>query len=264
LSRTISDSNLVDLIVDSCSRSSLSLVVESPPGQPFLSLNSNKILHAASLMKLPIMATVFRLNREKKLNLHDQVAVINSFPSLTSSKFFSINQSLPDPDYQIIDLVKLMIIRSDNQATNVLINLIGFPQITETLRLWSLNNTRIIRMIMDEDAFSKGLNNVTSAEDIATFFRKLWTGTGLEKEDKDQMIAILKKQAVNNRIPSALPPGIEIAHKTGSITGHCYDGGIIYTRPPLLLVIMVYNSESGVSIIHKITANILKVLNKTS
>ncbi|MGC9365880.1 MAG: serine hydrolase [bacterium] len=254
----ITKNKLLDWIVDFPIQSNLSLVLELPPGNKLISLHEDKIVHAASMMKLPVMATVFRLSREKKLNLFDHIQVKNSFPSLTSSDYFSLNQTLTRSHYQLIELVELMIANSDNQATNILINLVGFFEIEETLKIWCMHNTKIIRMIMDKHAFNQGLNNLTSAEDIACFFRKLWKGEEITGIEKNQMLDILKKQTIKDRIPSAVPEGIEIAHKTGSITGHCYDGGIIYTHPPFILVVLVYNRDDGVSVIQKITGNIFK------
>jgi len=53
------------------------------------------------------------------------------------------------------------------------------------------------------------------------------------------MVAVLKRQKFNDRIPAGLPPGTTVAHKTGDITRICHDAGIVYAPTPYVLVVLV-------------------------
>ena len=53
------------------------------------------------------------------------------------------------------------------------------------------------------------------------------------------MIAVLKRQKFNDGIPAGLPPGTEVAHKTGNITRIHHDAGIVFAPRPYVLVILV-------------------------
>jgi beta-lactamase class A len=53
------------------------------------------------------------------------------------------------------------------------------------------------------------------------------------------MIGILKRQKHNEGIPSGLPAGIDVAHKTGEITRIHHDAGVVYAKRPYVLVVLV-------------------------
>ena len=53
------------------------------------------------------------------------------------------------------------------------------------------------------------------------------------------MVAILKRQKFNDAIPAGLPPGMAVAHKTGTITRIHHDAAIVYARRPYMLVVLV-------------------------
>jgi beta-lactamase class A len=44
-----------------------------------------------------------------------------------------------------------------------------------------------------------------------------------------RMISLLKRQALNEKIPKYLPKSVQIAHKTGELDDYSHDAGIIYT-----------------------------------
>jgi beta-lactamase class A len=53
------------------------------------------------------------------------------------------------------------------------------------------------------------------------------------------MIAILKRQTLNDAVPAGLPPGVPVAHKTGTITRIHHDAGIVYAARPYVLIVLV-------------------------
>ena len=59
------------------------------------------------------------------------------------------------------------------------------------------------------------------------------------------MVAILKRQKFNSRIPAGLPPGIPVAHKTGEITKIQHDAAIVYADRPFVLVVLVRGLEDA-------------------
>ena len=80
----------------------------------------------------------------------------------------------------------------------------------------------------DGKAFEKGWNNTTNARDLLLIFEKLAKGELVNKQASDEMINVLLDQHFNEIIPAGLPPGVKVAHKTGSITGVQHDGGIVF------------------------------------
>ena len=81
-------------------------------------------------------------------------------------------------------------------------------------------------------------------------------GQAVDRQASDEMIAILKRQTFNERIPAGLPPGTVVAHKTGEITKIQHDAAIVYAPRPFVLVILVRGLEdpaAGASLAAAIT-----------
>jgi hypothetical protein len=79
----------------------------------------------------------------------------------------------------------------------------------------------------------------TSADDIALFFTRVRDGTLLGDDGgaaTAELYALLGRQQVNDRLPTALPPGTPIAHKTGDMRTWAHDAGVITTPSGDVLV----------------------------
>ncbi len=92
---------------------------------------------------------------------------------------------------------------------------------------------QVLRGVEDLKAFDQGMNNTTDAAGLAMLFEKLASGQAVGAEADAEMIAILKRQKHNEGIPAGLPPGLEVAHKTGEVTKIHHDAGIVYARRPV-------------------------------
>jgi beta-lactamase class A len=99
---------------------------------------------------------------------------------------------------------------------------------------------KVLRGVEDGKAFQAGLNNQTSARDLATLLEAIESGKAASKESSREMIDILAAQEFNDEIPAGLPPGTRVAHKTGWITGVTHDAALVYPpgRRPYVLVVL--------------------------
>lgn len=75
----------------------------------------------------------------------------------------------------------------------------------------------------------RGSYPTTTAQDVATLFEQLYTGDLLSKSSTKLLLNALKQQKVNDRLPTGLPSGTTIAHKTGDLEGVVHDAGIVYS-----------------------------------
>src|SRR4029077_20496927 len=94
----------------------------------------------------------------------------------------------------------------------------------------------------DGKAFAQGLNNTTTARALMTLLERIAHADApgiIDKTSSGAMIAILKRQHFNDRIPAGLPPGTPVAHKTGEITKIQHDAAVVYLERPFVLVILV-------------------------
>lgn len=214
-----------------------------------LLVNERVNLHAASTMKLPVMMEVFRLVERKKLALREPLEVKNKFYSIVDGSEYRLNKA-DDSDEEVYnrigqqmtvrELVEHMITWSSNLATNLLIERVGAEKVNELMRRLGAQDIQVLRGVEDSKAFQAGKNNTTTAYDLLLLLRLLAENKFESKRACEQMVAILAAQRFNEGIPAGLPTGTRVAHKTGDITKHHHDAGIIYPpgRSPYVLVVL--------------------------
>jgi len=211
--------------------------------------NEDHAVQAASTMKIPLMMALFQAVDNGELRLDQPIPVRNQFQSIADTSTFSLDpKDDGDPDlYQAIgstrpleELIRRMIVRSSNLATNLLIDKIGASQAQDLMRGLGGYNTILLRGVEDEKAYQSNLNNVTAAEDLALALTAIAEGKGFKPASSQKMIEILKAQEFNEKIPAGLPPGTPVAHKTGDITDFHHDAAIVYPpgEKPYILVVL--------------------------
>ena len=221
-----------------------------------LFLNADTAFHAASTMKVPVMIEIFRSAQAARIAMGQGIMLVNQFASIVDGSRYSLDQDA-DGDTTLyrrlgqrvpIDtLLRLMIIRSSNLATNTLVALVGAPEVTTAMRRMGAERIQVLRGVEDGKAFDRGLVNTTSARDMAVILRAIEEGRGITPSDRQQMIDILLAQEFNQKIPAGVPRGTRVAHKTGEITSHSHDAAIVYpsSRRPYILVILTRGVSSA-------------------
>lgn len=201
-----------------------------------ISINRHEMFHAASTMKTPVMIELFKQANQGKFSLQDSIMVKNEFRSIVDSSRYEmdISEDSEGELYELIggkrtirDLIDDMITMSSNLATNILIEEVGAPNVTQTMRSYGADSILVLRGVEDIKAYEQGLSNRTTAHDEAIIYEKLARGEAVNAEASEEMIAILKQQKFNEMIPALLPEDVEVAHKTGWITGVNHDCGIV-------------------------------------
>jgi beta-lactamase class A len=200
-------------------------------------IDEKRIFHAASTMKTPVMIEVFKQAAKNKFNLDDSIEIKNAFKSIVDDSLYSldITDDSGEELYSFIgkrktirELVFDMITVSNNLATNILIELVGARNITQTMRSIGANDIQVLRGVEDDKAFQLGLNNIVTAYDLMLIYENLANHKFVNAESSKEMINILLQQKHNTRIPAKLPHDVKVAHKTGSITGVGHDSGIVF------------------------------------
>ncbi|WNG47507.1 serine hydrolase [Archangium minus] len=214
-----------------------------------LYLEADRSFHAASTMKVPVMLELFRQADAGKLSLEQPVTLANQFTSIVDGSSYSLNAG-DDEDAALYErlgkpvpvreLVERMITRSSNLATNTVIALVDPKRVTKTLRTLGARQMTVLRGVEDGKAYEKGLNNTTTARDLATLLAAIERGQAASPASTKAMRSILLAQELNQEIPAGLPPGTPVAHKTGQISGVLHDAAIVYPsgRSPYVLVVL--------------------------
>ncbi len=204
-----------------------------------LELNSTKIFPAASMIKVPIMYEIMRQAAIDNLSLDDCLMVTSDIRTAGSG---ILKELRPNITMTIKELVTLMIILSDNTATNILINLVGMAAVNTTMANLGLKSTVLRRQMMDFAAAQAGQENTTSAADLALLFATIYNHCELPQQYSDLMIDILKRQQIEDKLPFFLPEETVIAHKTGTLPGVEHDGGILFL-PSGTYIICILTSD---------------------
>ena len=238
-------------------------------------INENEIFHAASTIKTPVMIEFYKQLHQGTLSLEDTLQIKNEFKSIVDGTMYKLSE-FDDSDkntynklgqyYSINNLIYEMITISSNFATNILIDYIGANNVTKSMKEIGALNIDILRGVEDIKAFELGLNNTTSAKDLLIIYEKLAKGKIINNKSSAIMIDILKDQKYDDIIPKYLPKDIEIANKTGMITGVHHDSGIVFLKDGKKYIIIILSKnmsdmESGTEMMAKISELIYKTLN---
>jgi beta-lactamase class A len=224
--------------------------------------------HAASTMKVPVMIELFRQARGGRIKLDDQLPVRNEFHSIVDHSIYALNAA-DDSDAEMYkkigtsvsyrELCEAMITSSSNLATNLLIDRLGARNIQAAATALGAPGMHVVRGVEDSKAFEKGLNNTATSRALLTLMEKIAKGQAVDEAASGEMVAILKRQKFNDRIPAGLPPGTVVAHKTGEITKIQHDAAIVYAERPFALVVLVRGIEDA-RIGSALAADITRVL----
>jgi len=210
-------------------------IVDSIPGKASiclltcegeLNINSDVKVSAASLIKVPIMMAAYHKAEREGLDLHQLISIK---PELRVGGMGVVTHLSSDLALPLEDLVTLMIIVSDNTATNLCIDAIGLDYISKVIAELGCKNTILGRRLMDYEARGRGLDNWTSADDMVLMLHEIWQGTKFTPAAKDTMRANLIAQQFNTKLPRRIPigNGTIVAHKTGEINAVEHDTAII-------------------------------------
>jgi len=191
-----------------------------------ISYNKDRLFPSASLAKVPIMAACFLAAKESRIQLDQQVVLRNSDKFSGSGILKDIR---PGVTFTVEELIGLMVEDSDNTATNMLTSMVGIDYLNRVFNSLGLKNTNLSRRVADFNLRDRGIENYTTAEDIALLLEQIYRRTLISKELSEKCLRVLKLQRVNDRIPKYLPVDVTVAHKTGLERSVCHDAGIVFS-----------------------------------
>lgn len=217
------------------------------------SYQGDRWFHAASTVKVAVLACLFRVIDEGLLALDARVHVRNRFLSVVDGEPYRIPaardanskvHAATGKTMKVAELAYHMIVTSSNLATNLLLDLIGVEGAQRALAALNIEGVKLVRGVEDDRAFNAGINNLVTANGLLHLFRMIQEERGFSAHSSQKMLSILGQQEFNNGIPAGLPAGVRqtarVAHKTGEISTIAHDAGIVSLprRKPYALVIL--------------------------
>jgi len=189
-------------------------------------LSQDEVFTAASLIKLPVILTLYQEVEEGSLSLETKYTLWQEDKRSGSG---SLVGKPVGTVYTYQKLAELMGQQSDNTAFAALTRILGEKKIQTTIDSLGMSKTSFTR-------------NETTPTDIGLFFRKLYGGSVITREHRDEILEFLTNTIYEDRIPAGVPEGTRVAHKIGTELGVFSDSGVVFASRPFVLVIMSKNA----------------------
>jgi beta-lactamase class A len=227
--------------------------------------NADQLFPMASVYKIPILVELFRQADAGRFSLDERVTLTDAERTLGSGLLTYMSAGLQPT---LRDLALLMIVVSDNEATDILLKRVGAANVTATMRALGVAQIRVDRttaelitdwlgyaheelrgkspafLLANPDytaarmtpermeqasrAFVEDRRDVASPRAMAELVAKIVRGEAASAAACQEMMQILNQQQFRQRLPRLLPPGVRAAHKTGTIGYTTNDAGVIY------------------------------------
>ncbi|NNE34712.1 MAG: serine hydrolase [Rhodothermales bacterium] len=211
-----------------------------------LDVNGDMVFHAASTMKVAVMIELYRQAEAGYFALDDSLRITNTFSSIVDGSTYSIEEDNDTEIYSMLgqslpirNLIYRLITSSSNLATNILVGLVSADSVQGTIERMGTRNMKVLRGVEDLKAFDAGLNNTTTSADLALLLEALRDGQAVSPGASAEMLEVMG-DVPREMITAGPDERGKVAHKTGMITAHHHDAGLVLPDggKPYVLVIL--------------------------
>jgi beta-lactamase class A len=202
----------------------MGLVVEDLTGEYRFAFNEDRQFAQASAIKIPILMTLLKHAEEGKVDLREMHWIEKKHQVAGSGVLSELGDHTTQMSTE--DLAVLMILVSDNTATNILIDLVGMKNVSDTMFSLGAEETRLQRRMLDTAAAQRGDENLSTPADAVRILRTLHEGKFVSRKVSDHVLAILRKPKSGD-VKAGLPEGIAIASKPGAVPGVTTEWAIV-------------------------------------
>jgi beta-lactamase class A len=210
------------------------------------------VVPSASTRKIAIMMAALKGVNEGKLALEQPVTIEAKYQNNDSGTFQHLQPGFTIP---LRDALVMMIIVSDNTCTGMVVDLVGLEQINALCGSIGMQGTTHRYGVPPGGMAGyrpADATNATTPADVALLLELILQGAcdadaaarlGCTPELCQLGLDILSWQKLRNRLPSRLPLGTKVAHKTGTTAQNHHDAGIIYQGEQPLFILTAYTDR---------------------
>lgn len=186
-----------------------------------IDINGDVSFAAASMIKVPVLVAFFQEVDAGRIQLDEMLTMEEADVASGSG---NMQFSGVGTQYTALETATLMIIISDNTATNMLIRRMGgIEAVNERFRSWGLQTTVIRNVLPDLEG-----TNTTTPKELAGLMTMVSNGDLLSIRSRDRMLDIMRRTHTATLIPAGVgDPDATIAHKTGDIGELVGDVGLV-------------------------------------
>ena len=188
-----------------------------------ISINGDDIFPTASSIKIHILTQLFTLEDKGTIDLAKRVRFTQDMYGAGSGVIHFLEN---EPEFTILDIAILMMLVSDNTATNMCIDLAGMQETNNLIKDLGLSKTKLGRKMMDPDAINRGEENISTPNELTKMMVLLYQKKPSPKVANNVLNIMSKpKSAYLNK---AIGPNTKIANKPGGMDKVRCDVGIVY------------------------------------
>jgi beta-lactamase class A len=204
-----------------------------------ISCKGDATMPPASLAKVPILVTLFRAAQHGEVRLDDRIRYEKQHRSLGSGVLARMAFGV---EMAVRDAATLMIIISDNSATNMCLDLVGIEAVSTEMERHGLHDTRIFRRWENAPGLGPRDRNLTTADEMCKLLSLIGRHECVSPEADEDMLRILRRQDYRHELSAELPwnelntlgddPNVAwVAEKGGADRGGVRAGGSIFKGP---------------------------------
>ncbi|MBS95665.1 MAG: serine hydrolase [SAR202 cluster bacterium] len=188
-----------------------------------ISINGDDVFPTASSIKIHILTQLFTLEDKGTIDLAKRVRFTQDMYGAGSGVIHFLEN---EPEFTILDIAILMMLVSDNTATNMCIDLAGMQETNNLIKDLGLSKTKLGRKMMDPDAINRGEENISTPNELTKMMELLYQKKPSPKVANNVLNIMSKpKSAYLNK---AIGPNTKIANKPGGMDKVRCDVGIVY------------------------------------
>ena len=214
--------------------------------------NAEERFPMASLFKVPLAVALLSRADSGGLDL-DSMIEVKAADLRTGSGLLQMTFKQPRVTLSVLSLIDLMIVASDNSASDILLRLSGGPGAVNTrMRQIGIRNVHLDRstaqLIADFDAsqerFLDDSRDTATPEAMTRLLAQIWRSQALRPATAELLLDAMRRcQTGSDRIRGLLPGITEVAHKTGTLGAVANDTGIITLPDRTHLAITVLSTH---------------------
>ena len=218
-----------------------------------VAINADRQMETMSTIKIPLMVEVFEQIKAGKFKLADKYIFVQADSQPGTG---TIQRLDPGAVMTVKDLITLMIIVSDNTATEVLFRMVGGPDaVNARMEAIGLKNTRAmnipskwfpqLRAAASTEQFyrdGKYPFGLSTPREMGRLLEMMERGTLVDKASSDLMLQMMRGQLYRTRIPRYIT-GYRIPHKTGDFLPYVGDDVGMLEAPGRTIVVSIFTGN---------------------
>jgi beta-lactamase class A len=213
------------------------VLVRSTDGETFIERDADVAFTAASVIKVPLLMTLYADAADGRIDLERQVPVGERVDGS------GILRDLRDlAAVSLRDLAALTIELSDNTATNRLIEAVGTERVATRLAEWGCRTTALRRRMYDFEAAKRGLENVATARELVVLLERLVAGACVDRATSDACLAVMERCQDDAKLRRFLAPDAKVPSKSGTLD-HSRNDVAVFRGPSRVVCAAVFTSE---------------------